>query len=72
MSVSFCVIFETEVPPHGTLGSDTMRLAGQKDDLDLLCNQNGLTPLGAFESYDPADMADFFDEDSEVDRPPVQ
>ena len=57
MSVSFSVVFEAEVSPHGTLGADHVALAQRKDALDVLACENGLVPLSAFESYDPEDAA---------------
>ena len=72
MSVSFSVIFEASVPPHGTLGSDNIALSRQKEALDRLASENGLTPLSSFESYDPADFAEFMDEDELDNLPEVQ
>jgi hypothetical protein len=73
MSVSFSVIFEADVPPHGTLGDDTS-LASRKEDMDRLAGEYGLTSLEAFESYDPGDVAGFFEgeEDEAPGMPPVQ
>lgn len=67
MSVSFCAVFETEVPPHGTIGGDHPVLLRRQRRLDRLATEAGLVPLGAFESYDPADAADFL---AEGDEPP--
>lgn len=62
MSASFCVIFEAPVPPHGTLGGDNPALVRRQRVLDRLARDAGLTPLGAFESYDPADLEGLLDE----------
>ena len=65
MGASFCAVFEADVPPHGTLGGDHPALLRRQRRLDRLAAEAGLTPLGAFESYDPADAADFLDEGGE-------
>jgi hypothetical protein len=65
MGASFCAVFEAEVPPHGTLGGDHPVLLRRQRRLDRLAAEAGLTPLGAFESYDPADAADYSDEGEE-------
>jgi hypothetical protein len=72
MSVSFSVVFESEVPPHGTLGADHGVLARHKEALDQLADENGLVPLGAFESYDPEDAAAFLDEEELAVLPDAQ
>ena len=72
MSVSFSVVFESEVPPHGTLGADHVALARQKDTLDRVAGENGLIPLSAFESYDPGDAAEFLDEEELEALPDAQ
>jgi hypothetical protein len=72
MSVSFSVVFESGVPPHGTLGADHGALARHKDALDQLADENGLVPLSAFESYDPEDAADFLDEEELAVLPDAQ
>jgi hypothetical protein len=72
MSVSFSVVFESEVPPHGTLGADHGAVACHKEALDQLADENGLVPLGAFESYDPEDAADFLDEEELAVLPEAQ
>ena len=71
MGASFCVVFETEVPPHGTLGGDNPMLLRRQRKLDRLATGAGLTPLGAFESYDPEDAADFLDDEQLASLPPV-
>jgi hypothetical protein len=63
MSVSFCVAFEAQVPPHGILGADHGALTREKDSLDRLASEHGLVPLGAFESYGADDAAGVLDED---------
>jgi hypothetical protein len=72
MSISFCVVFEAEVPPHGTLGADHGALTNQKDTLDRLARKNGLIPLSAFESYDREDAAGFLDEEELEALPEAQ
>ena len=66
MSVSFSVVFESEVPPHGSLGGDHVELAHHKEALDQLADENGLVPLSAFESYAPEDAAEFFLDEEEL------
>lgn len=65
MSASFCAIFEAEVPPHGTLGGDNPTLLRLQRRLDRLARDAGLTPLGAFEGYDPSDIDGMLDEGEE-------
>jgi hypothetical protein len=73
MSVSFCVVFEADVPPHGTLGGDNVELVRAQAPLERLAQANGLRPLSQFESYDAADLAADLDVDvGEVDLPPAQ
>jgi hypothetical protein len=72
MGASFCTVFETNVPPHGSLGSDHPALLRRQRKLDRLAVDHGLTPLGAFESYSPDDVADFMDEDAADELPPAQ
>ena len=75
MGASFCAVFEAEVPPYGKLGGDHMAILLHQDRLERLAADVGLTPLGAFESYDPADAAEFLDEDEEdelADLPPAR
>jgi hypothetical protein len=72
MSVSFSVVFESEVPPHGSLGADHVALARHKEALDQLAEENGLVPLSAFESYDPEDAAEFLDEEELAVLPDAQ
>lgn len=71
MGASFCVVFETDVPPHGTLGADHAALLKRQQRLNRLAVKQGLTPLEAFESYDPADAAEFLDEEVAANVPPV-
>jgi hypothetical protein len=72
MGASFCAVFEGDVPPHGTIGGDNPALLRHQRRLDRLARQNGLTPLSAFESYDPADLADLLGEDDAAEAPPAQ
>ncbi|AWM40387.1 hypothetical protein GobsT_11220 [Gemmata obscuriglobus] len=74
MGASFCAVFEADVPPHGTLGGDHPALLRRQRRLDRLAAAAGLTPLGAFESYDPADAAGYLGEGDEppADLPPVR
>jgi hypothetical protein len=74
MGASFCTVFEAGVTPHGALGGDNPALLRHHRRLDRLAAAAGLTPLGAFESYDPADAADYLGEVGErpADLPPVQ
>jgi hypothetical protein len=69
---SFCTVFEAEVPPFGTLGSDHIALLRAQRKLDRVATDNGLTPLGAFESYAPEDTADFLDEETQAEQPPAE
>jgi hypothetical protein len=43
-----------------------------KDWLDKLAEKNGLTPLGAFESYSPEDLAGFLDEEMQAELTPAE
>jgi hypothetical protein len=43
-----------------------------KDRLDRLAEKNGLTPLGAFESYAPEDTEGFLDEETQAQQPPAE
>jgi hypothetical protein len=72
MGASFCTVFESEVPQFGTLGSDHRALLRVQQRLDRRAADNALTPLGAFESYDPADVADFMDEKTLAEQPPAE
>ena len=72
MGASFCTVFETHVPEYGNLGSDHRALLRAMRRLDQLAADNGLIPLRAFESYDPADTADFLDEETQAGQPPVE
>ena len=72
MSVSFSVVFESEVPPHGSFGGDHVELARHKEALDQLADENGLVPLSAFESYAPEDAAEFLDEEELAVLPDAQ
>jgi hypothetical protein len=71
MGVSFSVVFEADVPQYGIIGNDTL-LAERKEELHQVASDNGLTSLDAFESYDPADAAEFLDEDELAGLPSVQ
>ncbi len=72
MGACFCTVFEADVPSFGTLGSDHRALLRAQRRLDRLAADNGLTPLGAFESYDPVDTAGLLDEDTQAKQPPAQ
>jgi hypothetical protein len=63
MSVSFCVAFDSDVPPHGMLGADYAALTREKDSLDRLATEHRLVPLAAFESYSADDAAGLLDAD---------
>ncbi len=69
MGTSFCVVFESDVPSHGTLGGDHPTILRRQRALDRLARANGLTPLADFESYDPADAAELLDEDEVAELP---
>ncbi|OWK35274.1 hypothetical protein [Fimbriiglobus ruber] len=64
MSTTFTPVFESKVPPYGTLGSDHPDLNRAQQRLDRLAVAGGLTPLSAFESYAPDEVEEF------VDAPP--
>lgn len=66
MGASFCTVFESEVPPLGTLGGDNAALLRRQRQLEKLATGAGLTPLSAFESYDPADAAEYLEDDEEL------
>jgi hypothetical protein len=73
MGASFCVIFESDVPRHGTLGGDNPTIEKAKKKLDRLAKSAGLRSLDEFESYDPEDVAGSFDmEVEDLNMPPVQ
>lgn len=73
MGASFCVIFESDVRPHGTLGGDNPAIAKAQKKLDRLAKSAGLRSLGDFESYDPEDVAGSLDmEVEDLGMPPVQ
>ncbi len=72
MGASFCTVFEAEVPRWGTLGSDHRVLLRAQRRLDRLAANNGLTPLGTFESYEPADALEMLDKDVLAELSPVQ
>ncbi|CAN5590565.1 hypothetical protein BH11PLA2_BH11PLA2_42540 [soil metagenome] len=61
MSTTYTPVFESEVPPYGTLGSDHPDLNRAQRRLDRLAAAVGLTPLSAFESYAPDDLEEFED-----------
>jgi hypothetical protein len=72
MGASFCVIFEADVPPHGTLGGDNGSLNRHQEQLAQLASECGLVSVGEFESYDPDEFEDFLDEGEAGELPPVQ
>jgi hypothetical protein len=49
MSVSFSVIFDSNVPPYGTLGGDNVSISWAQRKLDRLARANGLRSLNDFE-----------------------
>ena len=72
MGASFCAVFEAEVAPHGTIGGDHPAILPRLRRLERVAAAGGLTPLGAFESYDPAAAAEFMDEGEPANLPPVR
>src|SRR5688500_17363256 len=73
MGASFCVVFESDVPPHGTLGGDNPVLLKAQRKLDRVARDAGLRSLDEFESYDPQHVAGEFDLDAEeLGLPPVE
>lgn len=72
MSASFTAVFETEVPDIGTLGGDHPAILRHIDQIDRLAVEQGLTPLGEFESYDPEDVAEFMSDEELSGLPPVE
>ncbi len=72
MGATFCTVFEAEVAPHGALGADRPALLRRQRKLERLAVDHGLTPLGAFESCAPDDLADFLDDDAVAELPPAQ
>src|SRR5687767_7918545 len=73
MGASFCVIFESDVPPRGTLGGDNPAVLKAQRKLDRVARDAGLRSLDEFESYDPQDAAGDFDLDAEeLGLPPVE
>jgi hypothetical protein len=65
-------VFESEAPPYRTLGSDHRALLSQREDLDHLAAENGLTSLLAFESYAPEDTEGLLAEETQAQQPPAQ
>jgi hypothetical protein len=72
MSVSFSTVFESAVPPYGTLGGDHLAILPARRRLDRLAADNGLTPLGAFESYAPEDTTGLLDDETQERQPPAE
>jgi hypothetical protein len=72
MGASFCTVFESETPPYGTLGSDHRVLLDTRQRLDRLAADNGLTPLGHFESYAPEDTEGLLDDEVQAGMPPAE
>ena len=66
VSTTFTPVFESDVSPYGTLGSDHPDLSRARPRLDRLTAAAGLTPLSAFESYAPDEIEEF--EDAPQDR----
>lgn len=63
MSVALCVVFERDVPSHGTLGGDNLALMRDWRRLAKAARSAKLRPLADFESYDPEDVAGAMDMD---------
>jgi hypothetical protein len=72
MGATFSTVFESEAPPYGTLGGDHRVLLRQRDRIGRLATESGLTPLGAFESYDPEDAEGLLDEETQAQQPPAE
>lgn len=64
--MTFSAIFDSKVPPYGTLGRDHESLARFRDGLEELANQNDLTSLSTFESYEPEDLEGLLADDEET------
>ena len=61
MSTTFTPVFESDVPPYGSLGRDHPDLSRARPRLDRLAAVAGLAPLSAFESYAPDEIEEFED-----------
>jgi len=75
MGASFCAIFESDVPSHGTLGGDNPAVLKAQRKLDGVARDADLRSLDEFESYDPQDVVGDFDLDvdaEELGLPPVE
>jgi hypothetical protein len=72
MSTTFSAVFQSDVPPYGTLGGDHLALSRAREALDELATAAGLTSVLAFESYEPEDFEGLLDEDVEVQQPPAK
>jgi hypothetical protein len=72
VGATFSAVFESEVPPFGTLGSDHPALSDQRERLDRLATTKGLTSLLAFESYAPEAAEGLLDEETEAEQPPAE
>jgi hypothetical protein len=72
MGVAFCVVFNKDVPPFGTLGADNMALAKGDENLDAVAQAKGMRTLGSFLSQDPQELAEMMDLDvEEMGAPPL-
>ena len=72
MSTTFSVVFQTKVPPYGTLGGDHLVLNDVRKQLDQFAATRGLTSLLTFESYEPEDFDGLVDEDTLAQQPPAK
>ena len=73
MGASFCVIFESDVPPLGTLGGDNLAVLKSQRKLDRVARDAGLRSLDEFESDDPQyAVADLDLDPDELGLPPVE
>ena len=72
MSTTFSTVFQSGVPPYGTLGSDHLAVNRARDQLERLAADAGLTSLLAFESYEPEDFEGLLDEDIQAQQPPAK
>lgn len=69
MGATFSVVFEADVPLHGTLGGDNPTLHRAQRKLDRIALDVGLRSLDEFESYDPPDIAAALDLEIDPDDP---
>lgn len=69
MGATFSVVFEADVPPHGTLGGDNPVLLRAQRKLDRIARDAGLRSLDEFERYDPQEAVADLDLDLDPDDP---